>query len=267
MFYGVLIKLFALQGFMEEQSVGSENNRGETINTTINLGLSVSELKGGFRFGTDSLLLAYFTKKGVYGCDIGSGCGVVSLLLLESGRAKKMLGVEKVKEYADISVLNAEKNGFAKSFRCVVSDVKDAAKTIKGGECDFAVMNPPYHKAFSGKKSGDALKSAAFHEQTGDIFDFCACAGHALKYGGRFFSVYRPEYTAKLILAMERAGIKPKRLRFVSPSPGKAPSLVLAEGKKGGSDGMKVEPNLYIYADITHKSQSAEMEKIYYEFS
>lgn len=238
----------------------------EIITTRINSDILLAEYKNGIRFGTDALLLSHFCGKGRRGCDLGSGSGVISFLLLSLRKTEKMTGVELTGEYASLSVLNAEKNGFAKSYDCVNCDVLDIKEHIKAGSMDFAVTNPPYLPSDAGRINDDRLKFSAFHETTSDINGFVSAASYALKYGGSFYCVYRPEYIAKLIYAMESNLISLKRLRYVFPSEGKEPCLVLAEGKKNGKSGTKTEPPLYIYTDGTHKQYTSEMENIYNTF-
>ncbi len=239
------------------------------VTTKINSGITLDEYKGGMRFGTDTLLLAHFCGKnrGKAGCDLGSGNGALSLLLLANSKAARMTGVELIREYAELSVVNAEKNGFADKFVCVNRGVEDVTGIIGAGSMDFVATNPPYLKSACGKINTNPLKYAAFHETTADIDKFCACAGYILKSGGRFYCVYRPEYIAKLIAAMDRNGIKLKKLRYVYPSAGKPPCLILTEGKKGGSDGTVNVPPLYIYADGSHTKYSAETDGIYDELA
>ncbi|MDD4124521.1 MAG: methyltransferase [Eubacteriales bacterium] len=239
------------------------------VTTRINTGILLDEFRGGIRFGTDTLLLSHFCGRGKNGCDLGSGSGVLSFLLLTSGRASHMTGVELIKEYAELSVSNARKNGFSEKYVCINRGVEDAAGTIKAGSMDFAVSNPPYLKAarVNDRKNTNPLKYAAYHETTADIDKFCSFAGYILKSGGRFYCVYRPEYLAKLVSAMDRHRIKLKKLRFVYPSEGKPPCLILTEGKKDGNDGVTTLPPLYIYADGTHTKYSAETDGIYNELA
>ncbi len=227
----------------------------------------LDELKGGIRFGTDTLLLSHFCGKGKNGGDLGSGSGVLSFLLLATGKAGHMTGVELIKEYAELSVSNAEKNGLTGKFECHNCGVEEVSGKIPAGSMDFVVTNPPYLKNACGRQNRNPLKFAAFHETTAGIDGFCALASHILKSGGKFYCIYRPEYLAKLIYAMETNRIKPKKLRFVHPSEGKSPSLVLVEGKKDGNDSLVILDPLYIYADGSHAKYSPETEGIYNELA
>ncbi len=241
-----------------------------TVTTKINAGIVLTELVGGIRFGTDALLLADFshngTKKGTV-ADLGTGSGVIPLLLLGGGSRARFVGVEISKKYADIASYNAESNGFSNRFFVVCADVSEVGSYCQKGTVDAIVTNPPYMKADCGKTNLDSDLSRARREDTGGIDSFCRSAGAALKSGGRFYVVYRPDRTAQLICAMRDAGIEPKRLRTVAASSGMRPSLILCEGKKDASEGMIFEKELVIYSDSSHKEFSEEMKQIYSRFS
>lgn len=242
----------------------------KTVTTKINAGIVLTEPVGGIRFGTDALLLADFSLKGTKKgriADLGTGSGVVPLLLLTAGSRADFVGVEISKKYADIAGQNSDANGFSSRFSVVCSDVAEVDRFCSKGTLDAVITNPPYMKADCGKKNDDSDMSRARREETGGIDSFCRSAGAALKSGGRFFAVYRPDRTAQLICSMRNAGIEPKRLRAVVASSGMRPSLILCEGKKDAAEGMVFEKELAIYSDSTHSEFSDEMKQIYSRFS
>ena len=118
-------------------------------------------------------------------------------------------------------------------------------------------------RAGSGKTNDHGAKAIARHEVLGGIDDFCAAAGRCLKYGGIFYAVYRPERMAELFRAMQNAGIEPKRLVAVCPDTGRAPSLILVEGKKGAAAGLIFEKPLFLYGDAAHTVYTEETQFIY----
>lgn len=237
----------------------------EKITTKVNKNIILSEYKNGIRFGTDALLLCHFSGRHNKGVELGSGSGIISFLLLSSGKLKTATGIELSPEYAALSVENAVQNGFDDRFECINCDVNHIKGRYTAGNADCVFSNPPYLSRETGKKNQNALKFIAFHETTADINAFLAAAGYCLKSGGKFYCVYRPEYLSKLFCAMHGVGITPKRLRFVFPSPGKPPSLVLTEGKKHAKDGLIILPPLHIYGDGSHTCFSDEMNDIYTE--
>ena len=232
-----------------------------TVTTAVNYGIKITEFAGGIRFGTDSLLVSEFCPRCRNAVDLGSGSGVIGLMLLASGRAKTVSGVEISPEYARLAVRNAGQNGFSQEYSCVCADVADVKRHFRTGMFGLCVSNPPYLPAKTGLTNESGLKHAAFHETTADIGGFCAAAAYLLKYGGKFCCVYRPEYLQRLISAAGENGLALKRLRFVHPDKNSPPSLLLAEFRKGGGAGASVMPPLFIYDDAEHKIFGAETQR------
>lgn len=232
--------------------------------TLINNGIYLNEYKNGLLFGTDALLLAAFSYGSRYriGCDLGSGSGVVSLLSLSSNYAKQMIAIEVQPKYAELTQQNFSENGFKENTEVVCCNVKDIKKHIVAGYCDFVMSNPPYLPTASGKLNLSEDKKVARHETLGNIDNFCDAASWCIRSGGSFYVVYRPERLAELIVAMDKAKIRPKRLRTVHPSPDAPPSLILCEGKKDASHGLIYESPLYIYTNKSHKTYTNEMTYI-----
>lgn len=240
-----------------------------TFKNKINADLVLEEPFGGIRFGTDALLLADFAlgyvRKGKC-IDLGTGSGVIPLLMLASGCRADFVGLELQKEYAEIAAENAKTNGFSERFNIINGDANDYKSIFESGRADYCITNPPYMRDDCGKTNDSLPLAIARREVSGGIGLFCKTASWALKSGGGFFAVYRPDRLVTLICAMRENRIEPKRIRFVVPSLGKKPSLVLIEGKKDGNEGVSVEPNLYIYTDSSHTEQTEEIKEIYRRF-
>ena len=234
----------------------------------INRKLMLSEPEGGIYYGTDALLLAYFMKGFISGTGVefGTGSGIIPLLLLSGGCRAKITGIEIQAEYCLAAEKNACENGFSENFKALQGDIREVKTLFEAGSFDVAFTNPPYLKTTSGKKNESVQKNIAFHEVCCNIDDICKAASWCLKSGGKFYAVYRPERLAGLLSALRSNRIEPKRLRFVIPSYGKPPSLILIEGKKDAREGMKIEADLCIYSDSKHSAYSSEMKKIYREF-
>lgn len=240
-----------------------------TFKNKINADLLLEEPFGGIRFGTDALLLADFAnnvvRKGTC-IDLGTGSGVIPLLMLASGCKADFVGLELQKEYAEIAEKNAQTNGFSERFRVINADANDFKTIFESGRADYCITNPPYMRGDCGKSNDSLPLAIARREVSGGIELFCKTASWALKSGGTFFAVYRPDRLVTLLCAMRENRIEPKKVRFVVPSLGKKPSLVLVEGKKDGNEGISVEPDLYIYTDSSHTVQTDEMNQIYQRF-
>ncbi len=235
----------------------------------INADILLQEPQGGIRFGTDALLLADFAlpfiKRGIC-IDLGTGSGVLPLLLLGAGCKADFIGLELQSRYAEASAKNAEVNGFSQRFRVICGNADDHRTLFEAGMADYVISNPPYMRADCGYNNESPALDIARREICGGAESFCRAASWALKSGGSFFAVYRPDRLVHLLYSMRCNGIEPKRLRAVVPSIGKKPSLILVEGRKDGKEGLNYEPDLYIYTDCSHKEQTEEMKSIYNKF-
>lgn len=238
--------------------------------TKINADIVLHEPSGGIRFGTDALLLAHFAapavKKGKC-LDLGTGSGVLPLLLLALESTARFTGLEYQQNYAEIASLNSKENGFQDRFEVICGDAANYKNLFQSGSFDYVVTNPPYMRADCGKSNDSQPLAIARREICGGAEVFCRCASWCLKSGGRFFAVYRPDRLVHLLCAMRENSIEPKRLRAVVASPGMAPSLILVEGRKDGREGLVYMPDLYIYSDSTHTTESDEYIEIYKGFS
>lgn len=235
----------------------------------INAHLTLREHRSGIRYGTDALLLASFVRgrRNAKCADLGTGCGVIPLLLLASGRCGEARGFEVQAEYAVLAAENARENGMEGRFSVTQGDIREIAALCPAGWADYVTANPPYLRADCGKRNADFVKYAAFHEHFGCIDDFARAAAYLLGTGGAFFTVYRPDRLSRLLTSLSAAGLEPKRLRPVAADVLRAPSLVLVESVKGAAEGMVYEKNLVIYRDSAHTQYTDELERIYHVFS
>ena len=234
----------------------------------INADIVLKEPSGGIRFGTDALLLADFAngmRKG--SClDLGTGSGVIPLLMLASGCRADFVGLEIQQSYADIASENAKANGFSDRFSIKCGNADEHRNLFDCGSFDYVITNPPYMRSDCGADNESNALNIARREVFGGIESFCKAASWCLKSGGSFFAVYRPDRLAHIICAMRENRIEPKRLRAVVASVGAKPSLILIEGRKDGNEGLIYENDLIIYTDNKHQEQTDEMKRIYERF-
>lgn len=199
------------------------------------------------KFGTDAFLLADFAsprhKDKV--CDLGTGCGIIPLLMQISFAPKLIYGVDIQSRAIEQLGISVEKNGL-KNIVPICADLKELWQGAPFGSLDVVTCNPPYKADGAGMQSLSEAQRIARHEIMCDINDVCRAASRLLKFGGRFCLCNRPERLADVISAMKANSIEPKELRFVCKTPSDAPWLFLIEGKKGGKPFMKVLPQLYI---------------------
>lgn len=232
---------------------------GERIDY-VNDALSLIQKPNGLTFGTDALLLAgYMRARGKDGLELGSGSGIISMLLLTRKKLSTATALEVQEDYARLTERNAELNSLSDRLFTVHTDLRDF-RTER--EFDTVYTNPPYMTVGSGRANEFSGKNLARHEVMGGIEDFCLSGARLLKFGGTFAAVYRPDRAVDILAAMRSAGLEPKRMTFVHADTESESSMMLIEAKKGGKSGLYLTPPLIIYRDGEHKVYSEDMEYI-----
>ena len=226
----------------------------------VNDKLKLIQETDGLTFGTDALLLAgYISGKYDRGCEIGSGSGIISMLLVTREKLRSCIALEVQEEYASLTKKNVNLNGLGDKILTVNADARDYRPD---GEFDIVYSNPPYMKTTSGKSNLLEKKNIARHEICGDIYDFCKSARKMLKYGGIFAAVYRTDRLVDLISAMRENKLEPKRITFVHADTESEPSMALVEAKAGGKCGLLVTKPFIIYTDKSHSNYTKDMNYI-----
>ncbi len=200
-------------------------------------------------FGTDAVLLADFAspnKKDIV-CDMGTGCGIIPMLLCRNGMGKHITGIEIQQNGYEQATQSVELSNARDKVEIINGDIRNIKQLLEHGTFNVVIMNPPYKAANGGIESREASARIARHEITCNIDDVTAAAAHLLNFGGRLCLCNRPERLIDTIVSMRNAGIEPKRLRFVSKKADTAPWLFMIEGKKGAKPFMNVEAPLVMY--------------------
>jgi len=201
------------------------------------------------RFGTDAFALAGFARCGPGDtvCDLGSGCGIIPLLLLGGPTPPaEVYGLELQPAAVELMRCAVETNGLAGRFVPVQGDLRCPPEGFPRARADLVVCNPPYFRPGEGFDSPVEGRRLARHEYGFTLEDLCASAAKMLRYGGRLALCHRPWRLCDLMCAMRAAGLEPKRLRMVQQRAASAPWLVLCEGRLGGAPGLEVLPPLVI---------------------
>lgn len=219
------------------------------------------------RFGTDAFLLASFSNHKMKDkvCDLGTGCGIIPMILSKNFPPKKIYGIDIQKQAIEQFENSIKASDVENELIAINADIKDLSQSnylIENATLDLITCNPPYKIAGRGILNNDDASTIARHEVSCNIDDICKVAKRLLKYGGRFCLCQRPERLGDVIIAMKENDIEPKRLRFVSKNTNSAPWLFLIEGKKSSKPFMQVEEHLYVYKDNSSE-YTAEMESIY----
>ena len=242
----------------------SPEERVDVVNENIRL----IQRKNGLTFSTDAFLLSAFCRPQpkARAADFGSGTGVIALLLAARQTFAHITAVEAQETFADIAARNVELNGFSHTVSVLFRDVRTLSPADFGGELDVIVSNPPYMRAGDGAVSPYDEKQIARHEILGTINDFCTAAAKCLKYGGKLYTVWRPDRLESLMAALRANKFAPKRMVFVHDSADKEPAVVLTEAMLGGSEGMHILPPLFMHdksPNGVEKNLSERAQRIY----
>lgn len=196
-------------------------------------------------FGTDAILLASFAsiKRKDVACDMGTGCGIIPLVWVK-GETKAVYAVDIQEKACSQLVKSMKLNGIEDRITVVNADLRNLKGKLPFGAFDLVTMNPPYKPVGTGIESLSEADKIARHETMCTIDDAVAAAAKLLKFGGRFCMCHRPERLCDIICSMREGGIEVKRIRFVVEREGKAPWLVLVEGKRGSKSHVTIEKQL-----------------------
>lgn len=221
----------------------------ETVDELSIGSLRLIQSRAGYRFSLDPILLAHFVamRPGGRVVDLGTGSGVIPLLLAKLGTVQELIGVELQPAMAERAQRNVELNDLQQRVRIVLGDLRQIRELLPAASADLVVSNPPYRQLGKGRVSPADERAAARHELAGGLIDFVAAAGWLLNNGGRFAIIYLAERLPELLTQMAAAGIEPKRLRMIHPRQQEPAKMVLVEGRKAGRPGLIVENPLYVY--------------------
>ena len=202
-----------------------------------------------FCFGMDAVLLSGFAnvKQQEKALDLGTGTGIIPILLKAKTKGAHFTGREIQKESADMARRSVALNGLEKDIEIVTGDIKDASGLFGASSFDVITTNPPYMIGQHGLQNGNKAKTIARHEILCDLDDILRESSRLLREHGRFYMVHRPFRLAEILSKMCAYRIEPKRMRLVYPYADKEPNMVLIEGLKGGKPRMTVEKPLIVY--------------------
>ena len=226
-------------------------------------GYYIIQKKDGFKFGVDAVLLADFAKdaRSKSTLDLCTGTGIVPILLAAKTATPNICALEIQENIAEMAARSVEYNKLAAHVHITHGDLKNAPALYGRGTFDKITVNPPYMKCGAGLQNDTDTKSVSRHEVLCTLDDVIRVSAELLISKGRFFMIHRPARLADIMCSMREHKIEPKRLRFVHPSEGKAPNLVLIEGMKDGGDELNFLPPLYVHnADGTY---TTEIDEIY----
>lgn len=216
--------------------------------------LKIIQNEKGFCFGIDSILISDFSKDikdDSIGVDLGTGTGIISILLANKTNLSKIYGIEIQKDVADMAKRSVELNNLQNKIEILNLNIKDIINENKllKNRMDFIVTNPPYKKINTGKVNENEYKYISRHECTANLEDFMNISKYLLKDKGSFYMVHRPDRLVDIIELMRKYKIEPKKIRFVYSTINKGPTLVLIKGIKNANAFLKIEKPLIVYDD------------------
>ncbi len=214
-------------------------------------GLKIIQKRNGVCFGLDAVLLTAFAdvRPGEKVLDLGTGTGIIPILLSAKTDGKHFTGLEIQEELARMAERSVRFNGLEEKINIDVGDIKEAADIYGTASFDVITVNPPYMKDTGGRVSPDDSRAVSRHEVLCTLEDIVRESSRILKPHGRLYMVYRPRRIAELIVTLKSRRLESKRMRFVYPSADKEANMVLIEAVKDGGESAKVLAPLIIYKE------------------
>lgn len=226
--------------------------------------LKIIQNKDGFCFGIDAVLLSDFAKdirNNSKVLDLGTGTGIVGILLCEKTKLSKIYGIDIQKDVCDMALRSIKLNNLENKFEIINTNIKDLKDIFKNNSFDAIVSNPPYKKDNTGLKNESETKLISRHEITASLEDFISVSASLLKNNGNIYMVHRTERLSDLFYLLKKYNLEPKKLRLVQSYINSKPKLILVKATKNAKSFLNIEEPLIIYNK--DGSYTEEIFKIY----
>ncbi len=222
-------------------------------------GLKIIQNPKLFCFGVDAVLLTGFVKvkKGELLLDLGTGTGIIPILLSAKTEAAHFTGLEIQEASVDLARRSVAFNGLTDRITIDQGDICQTEGLYKPSHFHVITCNPPYMNAGGGLTNPDSPMAIARHELCCTLQDVIDCAARLLKPAGRFYMIHRPHRLTDIITQLRERGLEPKTMRFIHPFAHKEPTMVMVEAIRGGKPMVKVLPPLVIYQSQGQYTQEA----------
>ncbi len=219
----------------------------ETLDKLLSGKLKIIQKKKGYRFSLDALLLTDFIRisPGDEIIDLGTGSGVIPLILAKRSKAKRVIGVEIQRELAEMALRNVQLNNLEDKIAILHRDLRKLPGELPAGSFDLVLSNPPYRTSSSGRLNPDQEKAIARHELTCSLGELLKVAGYLAKSKGRVALVYSATRLVDLMEGLRKERLEPKRLRLIHPDSDTKAKLILIEAIKGGKVELEVMSPLF----------------------
>ena len=228
-----------------------ELKENERIDDLERNGYQIIQRTDGFCFGMDAVLLSGFAavKRGEKALDLGTGTGVIPILLEAKTEGEHFSALEIQEEVADMARRSVALNGLEQKITIVNGDIKEASQIFGPASFDVVTSNPPYMNDARGLKNPDLPKAIARHEVLCTLEDVVREAAKVLKTGGRFYLVHRPHRLAEIINTLTAYRLEPKRMKMVHPFADREANMVMIEAVRGGGAFLKVEAPVIVFRE------------------
>lgn len=190
--------------------------------------------------------------------DLGTGCGIVPLILCYRKQGRSLVGVELQPELARLARKNVEVNGFVDLIRIVEADFKEVSSSFSAGSFDLVVSNPPYRRVASGRINPVRQRALARHELAGAAEDVFAAASHLLVHGGRLAIIYPASRAGLLFVLARQCGFHAKRFTVIHSDASGPARLVYFECRKGGGEELRITAPFFIYREDGHYTDAMQ---------
>jgi len=220
-----------------------------TTDTFFNGKIRLTQDRSGYRFSIDAVLLAHFAdpRSGDKVLDLGTGCGIIPLILAYRQPHISLYGVEVQTALAELAISNVRENRQEDRIAVICTDMRLLKPTMTGGPVDLVVCNPPFRRQGSGRINPDAQRAVARHEIKANLSDIIQSSHRMLRTAGRLILIYTAGRLTGILSRMRIEGIEPKFIRMIHSRQDSEATLILIEGVKGGRPDLKIAPPLIIY--------------------
>lgn len=235
----------------------------ETLDGLFQGRLRILQKSSGYRFSMDPVLLVYFAGRlrGKKVLDLGTGCGLIPMILASRGDVPEAFGLELQEDLVEMARRSVQLNGLGEKVKILQGDFRRIKEIFPPQSFEQVLSNPPYHDPSEGRRSPKPDRALSRHEQEGSIEELVEAAKYVLRTKGRLWLTYSPSRLSRLLKALERGGFAPKRLRFVHGRAELPARMCLLEAVQGGRGAMSVEPPLILYRQ--GREYTRELQEVY----